>query len=79
MRSSTDQRGGAPRRAGGRVTDDRRRSRRSDVERREIDELKSAVAELSQKVGRLVEARKSGRRMPSDGGSSSVAGPDSEV
>jgi hypothetical protein len=38
----------------------RRLARGSDNERREIDELKNAVAQLSEKVGRLVEARKAG-------------------
>jgi hypothetical protein len=62
------------RRVGRRAPGDRRRSRRSEVEQREIDELKSAVAELSQKVGRLVEARKSGRPEPPDQDDSSVGG-----
>lgn len=61
------------RRAERRAPRDRRRSRPSEVERREIDELKSAVAELSQKVGRLVEARKSGRGAPPERDGSSVA------
>ena len=66
------------RRAGRRASGDRRRPRPSEVERREIDELKSAVAELSQKVGRLVEARKSGRPAPPDRDGSSVGEPGGE-
>ena len=66
------------RRAARRAPGDRRRSRPSEVERREIDELKSAVAELSQKVGRLVEARKSGRPAPPDRDGSSIGGPGGE-
>jgi hypothetical protein len=56
------------RRAARRAPGDRRRPRPSEVERREIDELKSAVAELSQ----------SGRSAPPDRDNSSVGGPGGE-
>ena len=42
----------------------RRLARRPGNERREIDELKNAVAQLSEKVERLVEARKAGQHAP---------------